>query len=100
MFNGTSLAQGCNGQAFYYKADNGLYTDIYAGTDGNVRNSIDVFYATGNSVKRRTIQSWQSNLPSLLNGRNGLLFITCNNGLSSCVRFNTATAGSGNIKLT
>jgi hypothetical protein len=84
LSNGNPLnsGQGCNGDFFQYWDQSYGWSANYTGTDGQVRTSIDLFYATAqDKLNIRTIQTWQSNIASILNGRYARLWITCNNVL-------------------
>jgi polyvinyl alcohol dehydrogenase (cytochrome) len=87
LANGVSVSQGCNGNNFQYWDSVNGWQSSYVDMNGQTRSTIDNFYATSTNLQIRTIQTWQRNLPTLLNGRYGRLFITCNNGFSSCVEF-------------
>ena len=87
LANGAALSQGCNGNAFQYWTPTTGWTSSYTDANGQYRANIDNFYATGSNLNIRTIQTWQRNLPTLLSGRYGRLYITCNNGFYGCVQF-------------
>lgn len=89
MANGSPLQQGCNGDVFeYWNSETSSWIGTYTGLDGQSRTFSHVFYVTnGNQLWISTLQSWQSNLAQLLEGRLGRLQITCNNGQQSCMQF-------------
>jgi hypothetical protein len=88
MSSGDPLSAGCNGDHFEFWDPQYGWNNSYVGTDGQYRTGIDLFYATGTDmINIRTIQTWQSNMASILNGRYGRLWITCNNGFKSCAEF-------------
>ncbi|KAL0489015.1 unconventional myosin [Acrasis kona] len=83
---GVNIKQGCSGDQLEYYSETTGWTSTYIDSDGNKKSVIDVLYATENKIKARTIQSWQSNLPNVLNGRLVRLSLTCDN-YKSCVQF-------------
>jgi hypothetical protein len=89
MHDGTPLnpGQGCNGDFFEYYDRHLGWLRSYIGSDGQVHDHVDVFYATQSSINVRTIQTWQNNLADVLREKYARLWITCNNGFKSCVQF-------------
>jgi hypothetical protein len=88
LANGNTLQQSCNSDTFeYYDPSTSSWRQSYVDSNGATQSSISNFYATNYEVKIRTIQSSQSNLATVLNGKYGKLWITCNNGYRSCIQF-------------
>jgi len=86
MQNGRPISEGCNGDvAQYYH--NHAWTSSYIDSDNQLQHSMNhIFYVTaGNHLNIATLQTWQSNLATILNNTIVRLAITCNNGEASCV---------------
>ena len=92
--DGTAPAAGetCNGD--YAEYWNGTdWSQSYVGCDGEVHDTIDIMYAVGFSVNARTIQTWQANLPAILNDTVVRLWMTCENGVYGCAEYVTVASG-------
>jgi len=78
--NGKTLTSGmyCNGDVTQYQLDNGTWTSTYVDSNNNTQNTINLFYATPkDAVNIRTIQEFQADIITILNGRNARLNVTC-----------------------
>eukprot|EP00727_Mastigamoeba_balamuthi_P012453 m51a1_g7830 putative C-tail anchored protein (213) ;mRNA; f:162753-163518 len=89
-----------NGGAYHYLNDTefdfrlatGSWSSHFNGTDGVERDLINIFYANGEVLRARKVQSWETNLFDELRGRTMRLWVTCNNGVESCLLFKIAPA--------
>lgn len=80
--------QGCTGSDLQYLDDNLTWNRTWRDASGISRVGIDNFYATNQiGIAVRPFQTWQQPLIPLLSGRLVRLSLTCQNGISGCVKF-------------
>jgi hypothetical protein len=93
--------QGCNGNELeYWDSASETWRSNYTDSNGSQQHRIDNIYATGTSLKVRTIQNHQRSLYDLLRNRVARLSLTCNNGVRGCmmIQFGSVPGMSQNIE--
>jgi hypothetical protein len=83
--SGLLHGEGCNGHKASYFVNN-TWVSTFIGSDNDIHD-IEIFFATGEYILMRPIQSYESNLIDILTGRLVKLLIECDNDISSCIEF-------------